>query len=172
MKNYFIKKACLFALFWGVGCSLWSCQPEDVLHEDFKALPNATWYADSLLHFEFAQPQAQTADLMLRLRYGLNYKFCNLYVMAELRSPSGNVLEGELKNIDILDCGSGKPYGSPNGEGLGGLYEYEVPLFEGCAFNEPGTYRLSLRQHMRQDTLQNLQAVGLLLQKAPIPQAP
>jgi len=163
MKMQRLKKASILAFFF-----VWAfagCKPEGVVHEDFKTLPEATWYADSLVRFEFSQPKAAQNDVFLRIRYGLNYKFCNLYVMTELRGPTGEVLKGGLKNIDLLDCSTGMPQGTSEGEGFGGLYEYKVPLYEAYNFKEEGTYSLEIKQHMRQDTLQNVQAVGLFIQE-------
>jgi gliding motility-associated lipoprotein GldH len=52
------------------------------------------------------------------------------------------------------------------GNGLGDIYDYQFPVFQKIKFPNSGFYRFELEQNMRDDTLMNVKAVGVRLEKA------
>jgi gliding motility-associated lipoprotein GldH len=83
-------------------------------------------------------------------------------VRYSLKDSSGNVLQTDLVNGQLFESISGKPLG----EGLGDVFDHQFSILEEYTFPGTGNYHIELNQYMRRDTLPEILAVGVRVEKA------
>lgn len=127
-----------------------------------RELDNAFWLADSAKSFTFSiGDTTQTYNILCNLRNSAGYPFQNIYIDYVLSDTTGSQLAGELVNRDLFDPKTGKPLGS----GLGDVSDHQFSLLEKYTFPQKGDYTLSLKQYMRRDTLPDIVAIGVRVEK-------
>ncbi|TAE72572.1 MAG: gliding motility lipoprotein GldH [Bacteroidetes bacterium] len=143
---------------------LCSCGTPAVYEKNYD-LKNNSWYADSTLSFKF---DIQEIDVKYNFYYNFrntkSYPFYNLYLTYHLKDDKGNVVRTELQNATLFDAKTGKPFGN----GVGGIYTHQLlhPSLTNFKFTKKGTYYFKMKQYMRKNPLEGLQAVGIRLEKA------
>ncbi|MCA6078129.1 gliding motility lipoprotein GldH [Fulvivirga sedimenti] len=139
-----------------------SCDNSRV-YEVNNELSGRQWLADSTQSFTFSIPDtSQKYNVYYNLRNSVSYPFRNIYVKYSLTDSTGEMLEGKLDNANLFDAKSGKPLG----DGLGDVFDHQFPLLKNYGFPAPGQYRLEVSQYMRRDTLPEIVAVGVRVEKA------
>jgi gliding motility-associated lipoprotein GldH len=124
---------------------------------------NRIWIADSTQNFAFNITDSTSAyNLYYNLRNSASYPFRNIYVRYSLKDSSGNVLQTDLVNGQLFESISGKPLG----EGLGDVFDHQFSILEEYSFPGTGLYTIELNQYMRRDTLPEILAVGVRVEKA------
>ncbi len=142
--------------------SLISCDNTRV-YEVNNELPGRYWLADSTQSFTFTiSDTVQKYNVYYNLRNSVSYPFRNIYVKYSLSDSSGNLLDGNLYNANLFDSKSGKPLG----DGLGDIFDHQFPLLTDFSFPGPGQYQMNVSQYMRRDTLPEIVAVGIRVEKA------
>lgn len=140
----------------------WACDSNRVYEENIE-MENKTWVADTTLNFQFQIDEREQAyNLYYNLRNSLSYPFQNIYVNYTLEDTLGNQLASELINKDLFHPKTGKPYGS----GLGDVFDHQFVILNNYQFENPGVYRLKLQQFMRRDSLPEVIAVGVRVEKS------
>ena len=135
-----------------------SCDSPYLAHE-YEDLPKSVWYYDSAATFKFQIKQTKTPyNLYYRIRNTRDYPFYNLYVKTELVDEEGNIVRKKQHEVNLLHPKDGTPLG--NGESL---YDHEVLLFPDLSFAEKGKYQFRIKQYMRLDSLEGVNAVGFSL---------
>jgi gliding motility-associated lipoprotein GldH len=138
-----------------------SCDSDRVFEEN-KELENAYWLADSAQEFTFTiSDTTQRYNIYYNLRNTASYPFRNIYIDYVLEDTTGRQLEGNLVNRELFHPNTGKPHGS----GLGDVFDHQFLLLEKYPFPADGKYTMSLRQYMRRDTLKDVVAVGVRVEK-------
>lgn len=124
-----------------------SCNQGYVL-DQYKTV-GKVWEKDNVVEFNFTAPDSISSyNLFINLRNNDDYKFSNLFLIAELNYPNGKTL------VDTLEYQMAKPTGEFLGTGAFGLKENKL-WYKG--FNEPfkftelGEYQLKISQAMRQN---------------------
>jgi gliding motility-associated lipoprotein GldH len=126
------------------GALVVSCDSNRVFDE-YKSVPNA-WGKDNVIEFEYT-PTDTISDynLFINLRNTNEYKFNNLFLIAELDFPNGKSI------VDTLEYKMAKPNGELLGTGFTDVKENKLWYKEHFKFNESGTYKLKLQQAMREN---------------------
>jgi gliding motility-associated lipoprotein GldH len=154
MKNILLWTACLLCLTACTGRTI---------HEESRVFPTGSWQVDSLQVFKWNINQtAGQYDLYFQLRSGAKYAYCNLYTHYALLNSKGDTIEQRYVEHHLYDCKTGKPLG----KGIGDYYEHEFLLLENYPLSDTGTYAVAIRQYMRKDTLANIVAVGVRVEKS------
>lgn len=121
------------------------------------------WLADSTQTFNFAITDSASAyNIYYNLRNSVSYPFRNIYVRYQLRDSSGNILQTDLVNGDLFESKTGKPLG----DGLGDVFDHRFIILNDYTFPASGTYEVDLSQYMRRDTLPEILAVGIRIEKS------
>jgi gliding motility-associated lipoprotein GldH len=121
------------------------------------------WLADSTQSFKFTITDSTSAyNVYYNLRNSVSYPFRNIYVRYQLSDSSGNILETDLVNGDLFESKTGKPLG----EGLGDVFDHQFPILNTYTFPTSGNYEVNLSQYMRRDTLPEILAVGIRIEKS------
>lgn len=150
-------------LLWGllVLC-IASCDDQRV-YESNVELPQKMWLSDSVVHFQFKVESSKTRyNLYYNIRNTLSYPFQNLYIRYSLQDDQGNLVQKDLVNQVLFDPKTGRPFGS----GLGDIFDHQFLLIDDYKFERAGVYDFSIQHYMRPDTLTEVMAVGVRLEKA------
>jgi gliding motility-associated lipoprotein GldH len=141
---------------------MFACDEQRVFEEN-RELDNAFWLADSAKDFTFTiNDTTSRYNIYYSLRNTASYPFRNIYIDYVLEDTTGRQLEGSLVNQQLFHPKTGEPYGS----GLGDVFDHQFLLLENYPFPAAGNYIMSLRQYMRRDTLKDVVAVGIRVEKA------
>jgi gliding motility-associated lipoprotein GldH len=139
-------------LFAFTGCS------DNTIINEYIDLEDGHWVYNEPINFEFTVKDASTVyTLDYYVRNSMQYDFYNLYIAYSLEDANGDTLRSSMHQSDLMDPVSGKPFGSTAGD----YYDHQVPLFNELHFADTGIYRFIVKQYMRQDTLNNIYAMGL-----------
>lgn len=155
MKFSYLSFLCLLVI-------QFSCDDKRVF-EEYADFDQKYWLADSVQYFNFEIDRPETSyNLYLNVRNTNTYPYHNLYVKYQLLDSTGNTITENLVNKNLYDAKTGEP----NGSGLGDIYSHQFLLQENISFVNKGSYRLSLQQYMRQDTLKGIVSVGVRLENS------
>ena len=147
MKHYLI----ILIVFLALACD------SSRVYEDYNDMDDAFWQIDSVQRFKFEiKDQELQYNLLASFRNASSYPFYNIYFQYSLKDSANKVLKEELKDFNLFDPKTGKPFGS----GLGDVFDHTVSLEENYQFNYSGQYTLELKQFMRLDTLPFVLSVG------------
>ncbi len=132
------------------------------IYEEFNDV-ESFWRTEEPLSYAFNIEDANTSyHVIAEIKNDLNYPYRNFYFNYRLQTASDSVISEELKQLQLFEPKSGKPYGS----GIGDQYNNEIVLEEKIQFPATGAYRIDLAQFMRVDSLTGIQRVGLRIEIA------
>lgn len=107
------------------------------------------WEHDKAVQFNFTAPDSiNNYALFINLRNNKDYRYSNLFLIAELNYPNGKTL------VDTLEYQMAKPNGEFLGTGFSDLKENKLwykGFNEPFVFEELGNYQLSLKHAMRKN---------------------
>ncbi len=139
-----------------------SCS-DSALIDEYQDIPGGMWHVDSLASFEFEIEDTLTwYDINYNVRYGADYQYFNLYITYYLEDSTGNAVEKELQNLILFD----KKTGEPLGNGLGDLYDREIPIYSHYRFKSTGKHSFKIKQFMRMEELPGILSFGLKIQES------
>ena len=140
-----------------VAFSLSNCS-DNTIYNKYKDLNEGYWAEAEPLSFEFTvKDTSQNYQLDYYVRNSMQYEYYNLYIAYSLENDKGDTLRSSMHESNLMDPVSGKPFGSSAGD----YYDHQIPLFNEFHFSDTGTYKFSLKQYMRKDTLEGIYAMGL-----------
>lgn len=160
MRKTFLLSLFLLSLF------VSSCDSKRVFDE-YKSVPNH-WNKDSVISFTVhGLDTAQTYNLFINIRNNNQYQYSNLFLITEMNFPNGKVI------ADTLEYEMAYPDGSWMGEGFSNIKENKLWYKENVRFSEIGTYKINIRQAMRQngevegiENLKGITEVGFRIEKS------
>lgn len=123
--------------------ALIGCDKERIFDE-YKAVPNE-WHRDSTINFNISQiDSVKNYNLFINVRNNSDFRFSNLFLIAEIQFPQGKVIS------DTLEYQMAEPDGTWLGTGFGDIKENKLWYKEGVQFSEPGTYEVRIKHAMRE----------------------
>lgn len=138
---------------------LLACQPQYDTRQ-YMDYP-AGWPKAEAALFDFQLPDAQPRNVYLHLRNSNDYPFSNIFLITELESPDGWVLQ------DTLEYAMANPQGEWLGKGFFDLKESRLWWLENEELPSGIPLRIRIRQAVRQngrhhgmDTLPGIFSVG------------
>ena len=146
---------------------LGSCN-DRLVRSEFRATDGGSWSKDNVLEFSFSEVDtARQHDLFLNIRNDASFPYSNLFLIAELESPSGATVK------DTLQYEMAMPDGTWLGKGYGSIKENKLWYKEDIVFSEPGEYRLRVSHAMRKNgnvngvvNLEGITDVGFEIEKS------
>lgn len=129
-------------------CLIITACDSKAVFDSYKSFPNK-WHKDSVAQFEFKAPDTvNNYNLFINIRNNNDYKYNNLFLIAELNYPNGKTV------IDTLEYKMAKPSGELLGAGFTDVKENKL-WFKGYStpfrFEEGGDYGVILQHAMRQN---------------------
>lgn len=142
-----------------------SCDQNRVF-DQYKSLPNQ-WDRDSIITFEVKDLDSlQAYNLFINIRNTNDYRYSNLYLIADINFPNGKVIKDTLEYKMAYPDGEWMGVGFTESKASKLWYKKEV------FFNEEGTYSFNIRQAMRKlgekegiKKLDGITEVGLRIEK-------
>ena len=142
-----------------------SCDSNRV-YDEYKSVPN-TWNKDSIVSFKVNAPDSiNPYNLFVNLRNTSEYKYSNLFLIAQMVFPHGKTI------TDTLEYRMADPTGKFLGTGLTDVKENKLWYKEGVVFQEEGTYTVNIQQAMRENgkvngimNLEGITDVGFRVEK-------
>lgn len=134
-------------------------------YDVYETLPGS-WSKEHQVTFHFKAPDSINAyDLFINLRNNDNYKFSNLFLIANFQSPDNN------ETVDTLAYEMAKPSGEWLGTGFS-TKENKLYFKENFHFKENGEYVISISHAMRKngsvlgvEDLKGITEVGFRIEK-------
>lgn len=154
MRNSYV--ILLMVLFTGLA----SCDKNRVYQQVYD-FDDTGWSVDTIPSFTFDIEDAEPKNLLLNLRYGLDYKEYNIYLKYHLLDSIGNELASELISIDLFDPKTGRPLGEGSS-----LYQNQLPVLENYRFAKPGSYTFKVAQYTRENPAKEVYSVGVRVEEA------
>lgn len=136
------------------------CGPSPVASGFWEASDSNQWSEDDVVSIKFdISDSIQRYDLMTTVNHTTDFKFQNLYVEITNQTPDGDSLSTPV-SLELADT-----KGQWQGICSGDQCEATIVLRENFYFRKNGTYRISLRPHMRVNPVGEISAVSLSLVK-------
>ena len=136
-----------------------SCDPNRVFEEN-KDIPKYIWISGDKK--EFSIPISDTVsphNIFINVRNSDDYKFSNIYLFITTTFPDGKISK------DTLECILADDRGHWLGDGLGDIWDNQIPFKKNVRFPSKGNYTIALEQAMRPDEIREIMDVGVRVEK-------
>jgi gliding motility-associated lipoprotein GldH len=149
-------------LFLLVSVALISACDQNKIFDTYVEIDDGIWHEDTLptYNFDITDPTIDY-NLSYNVRYSDAYPYYNIYIKYYLEDSTSTIIKSELQEIILFD----KKSGTPLGDGLGGIFDREVLIFEDLKFPEKSNYSFKVKQFMRTENLPGIMAFGLKIDK-------
>jgi gliding motility-associated lipoprotein GldH len=122
-----------------------SCD-ETLVRSDFQATDNGSWDKDDAIEFTFSEIDTiQKHDMFINVRNDNSFAYNNLFLIAKLNFPDGEIV------TDTLEYEMALPDGTWLGKGYGSIKENKLWYKENIVFPTSGVYTLRLAHAMRKN---------------------
>jgi gliding motility-associated lipoprotein GldH len=133
------KLSCLVML----GIMVISCNT-NIVRSEYKSVNGAVWDKDDVKEFTFSEMDSLLEyQMFINVRNDQNFRYSNLFLIASLNTPEGEVVQ------DTLEYAMALPDGTWLGKGSGSLKENKLWYKENIVFPTSGVYTLKLSHAMR-----------------------
>lgn len=154
-------KLLLAALFIGIIFVFPECNEPGTLVDQRIEINNQNWsYFNKIKTDVKVEDNALPYNIYFVLRHSADYKYSNIFILLHVTSP-----KHQTKTIRY-EFKLANPDGEWLGNGSGNLYSYRLSLLTDYHFPENGNYSFSIEQNMRDNPLQHVSDVGLLVERA------
>lgn len=125
--------------------TLLSCS-DTVVTSEYKSLSGAIWNKEDVKEFTFSNMDSlQAYNVFINVRNDQNFPYSNLFLIASLNTPEGEVVR------DTLEYTMALPDGTWLGKGLGSIKENKLWYKENIVFPTSGVYTLEVSHAMRKN---------------------
>lgn len=137
-----------------------SCDSARV-YEENKELPDNVWNVDNVVKLEvdIIDTTAPT-NFYINVRNAEGYPYSNIYLFIKTKFPNGQ------ESNDTLECVLADEKGQWLGNGMGDIYDNQIPFKRNVRFPVSGKYTFELQHGMRIKDLPLIMDVGLRIEKA------
>lgn len=139
-----MRKVLILFGFFSLLSFLTACDEKRVF-DDYKPVKEG-WHKDSLVNFNLGELDSlKEYNLFINIRNNNEFKYNNLFLITEIQFPQGKVI------TDTLEYEMSTPEGEWLGKGFGDVKENKLWYKEAVRFDEPGKYRVRIKQAMREN---------------------
>jgi len=136
-----------------------SCDSDLVISEN-KAIIGG-WDKNEPIDFSFEIIDTLALyDFYINIRHSEEYAYRNIYFFVNTEFPNGNV------SRDTIECMLADLRGKWYGNGYGDIKEDKILIRRNLQFQNAGLYKIDFIQAMREDKLQGLSDIGILIDKS------
>lgn len=138
------------------------CDPNRVFEEN-KDIPDYVWDVKNKVPFEVnIDDTVSLHNLFVNVRHASHYQYANLYLFIYIKFPNGKMAK------DTLECIFSDPDGQWKGEGMGDIWDNQIPWKQHIRFPIKGKYEFEFEQAMRSEQVPFIMDVGLRVEKAEV----
>lgn len=136
-----------------------SCDKSRIFEEN-KTIPENVWNKDSIIKFEVDIHDAQLpTNFYVNVRNADGFPYKDLFLFIKTTYPDGKTFQ------DTLDCILADEQGKWLGDGMGDIYDNQIPFKRNVHFPAEGKYTFEIQQGMRVDNLPLIMDVGIRIEK-------
>ena len=136
-----------------------SCNNNKV-YEEYVEIKDNKWSNDNIVKFEFEiEDTSNLHNIYINIRHANVYQYNNLWLFVTSSAPNGD------KETDTLECVLVDKENKWIGEGLGDIWDAQIPWKANIRFSHSGIYRVQFEQAMRVDVLHGIMDIGLSVEK-------
>jgi|AntAceMinimDraft_14_1070370.scaffolds.fasta_scaffold01962_3 gliding motility-associated lipoprotein GldH len=136
-----------------------SCDRNKIF-EDYVSIENNTWSNDNIIKFEFEINDTSTLNnVYINVRHASLYQYNNIWLFITSSAPNGT------KNVDTVECVLINSDNKWIGDGMGDIWDVQIPWKTNIKFSHVGLYRVQFEQGMRIDELPGIMDMGLRVEK-------
>lgn len=137
-----------------------SCDPNRVF-EDNIDMPDFVWDIKNNPVFEVEIDDTLSLyNLYVNVRHASHYPYANLYVFTTITFPNGRTRK------DTVECILAEPNGQWKGDGMGDIWDNQIPWMKNIRFPLKGKYQFKYEHAMRMEKVPFVMDVGLRVEKA------
>lgn len=108
------------------------------------------WNKEDVIAFDIKAPDSiKPYDLFINVRNTNDYKYSNLFIIAQINFPHGKII------TDTLEYQMAEKNGAWLGEGLSAIKNNKLIYKQGVVFSEGGTYNVKIQHAMRSNGVVN-----------------
>lgn len=149
-----------YFLFSIVLCFLFSCDTNRIFEKNM-AIPEDGWDISNVIKLETDIADiSQASNFYVNVRHSEGYPYQNLFLFITTNFPDGK------KSIDTLECILSDENGNWLGDGLGDIYDNQIPFKKNVIFPQTGKYVFEITHGMRLETVPLIMDIGLRIEKA------
>lgn len=131
------------------------------IYEENQSIPESGWTAENVVKFEVDIKDPATAtNFYINVRHADGYPYSNLFLFVKTKFPDGKGA------TDTLECVLADEKGKWMGNGLGDIYDNQIPFKKNVRFPQAGKYQFEIGQGMRIDNLPLIMDIGLRIEKS------
>lgn len=133
-----------------------ACGPTPIFDQSYTFVQNS-WASEDQKSFTFNAPDTlNTYDLILDLEHAEDYAYENLYIQLETIFPDKEIVIDEISIPLISQTGDWVGKGNE-------MKSVRVYLQQSLRFKQTGEHKIQVSQFSREEVLQGLQSVSLLI---------
>lgn len=153
------KNNLIFAII-AIAIVLVSCDRNKV-YEEYVEIEDNLWQNKNIVKFEFEVDDTATLhNVYINVRHATVYPYNNLWLFVKSSAPNGHT------NVDTVECVLADNSGKWLGDGLGDIWDIQIPWKLSIRFPVKGKYIVEYQQGMRVDALPGIMDMGLRVEKA------
>lgn len=139
-----------------------SCDSNRV-YEQYTEVPDNVWNSNNKIKFEFEiDDTASLHNIYINVRHATFYQYNNLWVFVKSSAPNGK------NDIDTVECLLSDKTGKWLGDGMGDIWDLQIPWKMNVRFPVRGKYIVEYEQAMRVDDLPGIMDIGLRVEKVDV----
>ncbi|MBN8703322.1 MAG: gliding motility lipoprotein GldH [Bacteroidetes bacterium] len=155
----FLKNILLITIYLLLISTLSSCDKNRVFEEN-KQISDQLWNIDEKLSFEVnVTDTLSNHNFYINVRNADGYPYNNLFLFITTQFPNGKFAK------DTLECILADESGKWLGEGLGDIWDNQIPFKRKVLFPLQGKYIFTLEQGMRAEELPLILDAGIRIEK-------
>ncbi len=132
------------------------CGRSQAVYDEFVDIPRQAWPYSLEPEFKVRiLDSSKPYELTLNTRLTGEYAYSSLLLSVEAVSPG---LEGNARRLELVTADSD---GRWLGKRAGALYNYQLTYEDSYKFPDTGTFVFRVKQHIRQNPLRGVDAIGL-----------
>lgn len=139
---------------------LGSCN-QDKVYEKYEKMNDNKWLKSQSLTFEVPiKDTSMVYDISLTIRHAEYYPYANILITINQITPSA---EERYKSFDLRLRNAD---GSFIGDGSGDIWDTKIILYKKISFNNKGTYKFIIENHMPYVETEGIMEIGFVVEKA------
>jgi len=151
-----MKKVLIFAV---LALLLFSCNPGR-MYEKHLGTPGLEWEKSDKKKFSVDITDTNVKyDIIIAVRHAQGFPYKYLHVDMKSITPS-NKESSRIYELEVIDDGN-----QYKGEGMGDIWDLEVPVEKDVTFKEAGTYVFEIEHKEQNDPVAFIMEIGLIIEK-------
>lgn len=123
-------------------------------------IPNNVWEQDLIAKFQFnIENNKIPYNTYINVRHAHLYPKRNLWLFIKTINAEGKT------HIDTFECMLADKAGKWYGNGMGDIWDVQIPYLKNVAFNTQGKYTVEIQQAMRYEKLPLVMKIGYRVEK-------